>query len=365
MYADLGVRPVLNAWGTVTRVGGSRMDPRVLAAMDEASRSFVDMGELHAAASAHIAQLLGVEAACVTCGAAAGLAIAAAACMAGTDSARILQLPNTAGMKDEVVVLKSHRILYDQAVLLAGARFVEVGVASSASIEQLLAAVTTQTAMVLYIAEAIPLRGSLPLREITAALRGTGVPVVVDAAAELPPMHNVRAFIDDGADLVVFSGGKELRGPQSSGIIIGDQDLVAACSANAFPHYGIGRAMKTDKETIVGLVRAVQLYVAKDEGADLRRWEGLAARMAEALASAPGCSARIGYPSEPGVQPAIIPRAYVRAEAVSAMDLLERLRVGEPSVIASVSGDELVLNPQCLDDAEIEPVIAAVLSALR
>lgn len=363
-YADLGVRPALNAWGTVTRVGGSRMDPRVLAAMTEASRGFVDMGQLHEAASARIAGLLGAEAACITCGAAAGLAISTAACIAGRDPARILQLPDTTGLADEVVVLKSHRILYDQAVLLAGARFVEVGVASAATVEQVLAAVGERTAMLLYVAEAVPLRGSIPLREIADALRGTGVPVVVDAAAELPPTANLRSFLADGADLVVVSGGKELRGPQSSGIIIGRPDLIAACAANAFPNYGIGRSMKTDKETIVGLVTAVELFAARDEDAVTRRWERMVARMVEAVSAHPGCDARRGFPTEPGVQPAGIPRAYLRPRQLGAQALLERLRAGEPSVIASASGDELVLNPQCLDDDEVEPLIAALLSAL-
>jgi L-seryl-tRNA(Ser) seleniumtransferase len=299
----------------------------------------------------------------VTSGAAAGLAIAAAACMAGTDPARVLQLPDTAGMRNEVVVLKSHRILYDQAVRLAGARFVEVGVTSSARIEQVLAAIGDRTAMVLYVAEAIPLRGSLPLAEITSALRGTGIPVVVDAAAELPPVRNLRAFFDDGADLVVFSGGKELRGPQSSGIILGRPDLIAACAANAFPEYGIGRAMKTDKETIAGLVRAVQLFVERDQDADTARWERMTERMVDAIGAHPACEARRGFPIEPGVQPVEIPRAFVRAE-VPAAELLDRLRHGDPAVVASIAGDELVLNPQCLSDDEVEPVIAAVLRAL-
>lgn len=364
VYSDLGVRPVLNAWGTVTRVGGSRMDPAVLAAMEDAARSFVDMGELHEAASAEVARLLGAEAACITCGAAAGLAIATAACMAGSDPAAILRLPQAAGLRDEVVVLKSHRILYDQAVLLAGARFVEVGVTSAAGIEQVLAAITDRTAMVLYVAEAIPLRGSLPLREITAALRGSGIPVVVDAAAELPPMSNLRAFLDDGADLVVFSGGKELRGPQSSGVILGRPDLIAACAANAFPNYGIGRAMKTDKETIAGLVTAVRLFVARDEEADQRRWEAMVAQLVDALSAHPLCTVRRGFPVEPGVQPASIPRVYLRPARGTAEQLLAGLRSSEPSVIASVAGDELVLNPQCLTDDEVAQVAAAVLSLL-
>lgn len=363
VYSELGVRPLLNAWGTVTRVGGSRMDPRVLAAMTEASGSFVDMGELHAAASAEIARLLGAEAGCVTSGATAGLAIATAACMAGTDVARILALPDAHVERDEVVVLKAHRILYDQAVLLPGARFVEVGVTSAATVEQLMAAVGHRTAMVLYVAEASALRGSVPLREVAAALRGTGVPVVVDAAAELPPRSNLHAFFDDGADLVVFSGGKALRGPQSSGVVLGRPDLVAACCANAFPEYGIGRAMKTDKETIVGLVRAVQLFVEQDDEVELGRWERMTARMVEAIGAHPQCTARRGFPSEPGVQPVGIPRAYL-TPSMPAAELLARLRAGDPAVIASLSGDEVVLNPQCLDDDEVEQVVAAVLDAL-
>lgn len=365
VYSDLGVRPVLNAWGTVTRVGGSRMHPDVLRAMDEASSTFVDLGELHAAASSRVAALLGAPAACITCGAAAGLAIAAAACIAGTDRARILRLPDTAGLRDEVLVLKSHRILYDQAVLLAGARFVEVGVTSAAEISQLLASITERTAMVLYVAEAIPLRGSIALADITRALNGTGIPVVVDAAAELPPRSNVGRFLDDGADLVVVSGGKELRGPQSSGVILGRADLVEACAANAFPNYGIGRAMKTDRETIVGLVRAVEIYVDRDEHADLERWGAMTDRMVEALDAVPGVVARRGFPTEPGVQPASIPRAYVRADSVGSAELIARLKTGDPAVVASRDGDDLVLNPQCLADDEVQPVIDAVIAALR
>jgi L-seryl-tRNA(Ser) seleniumtransferase len=341
------------------------MHPLVLDAMQEASRSFVDMGELHAAAGEEIARLFEADAACVTCGAAAGLAIAVAACMAGSDPARILRLPDTSGMADEIVMLKSHRILYDQAALLPGARIVEVGVTSAATVAQVVAALGEHTAGVLWIAEAAPLRGSVPLKDIVDALRGTGVPVIVDAAAELPPMSNLRSFLDDGADLVVFSGGKELRGPQSSGVILGTPHLVAACAANAFPNYGVGRAMKTDKETIVGLVTAARLFVARDEHADLRRWEGMVARMVEVISNHPACEARRGFPLEPGVQPVGIPRAYLRPTTASASVLLERLRAGEPSVVASVSGDELVLNPQCLDDDELEPLLGAVLSALE
>ena len=363
VYERLGVHPAINAWGTVTTAGGSRMDPRVLASMTEASRSFVDMEELLRAAERRIAELIGAEAVCVTSGAAAGMALCAAACMAGSDRASVLALPETRGLRDEVLILKAHRILYDQAVLLAGARFREIGVTSSVEPEQIRAAVGERTAMLLYVAEARAQRGSLPLETVAAALEGTTVPLVVDAAAELPPRTNLSALLDAGADLVVFSGGKEIRGPQSSGFVAGRHDLIDACRANAFPRYGIGRPMKLDKETVVGLVTAVELFMARDLAAEYRNWERAAACIAAAIADSGRATARVGLPIGPGVQPADIPRAYVRHAVVPASDLRERLRRGEPRVFADVSGDELVLNPQCLDPEEIPQVIAAVLRA--
>lgn len=364
VYDELDVSPMINALGTVTKVGGSRMDPRVLDAMAEASCSFVDVGSLHRNAGRAIARMAAVEAACVTSGAAAGLAIAAAACMAHADPAKILQLPDTTGMPNEALVLKAHRILYDQAVRSAGAEFVEVGVTSFASVEQVDAAITDRTACMVYVAEAASMRGSLPLRELADLLEPRGIPIIVDAAAELPPVGNLSAFLADGADLVVFSGGKEIGGPQSSGLILGRAPLIEDCNANSCPDYSIGRPMKIDKETIVGLVKAVELFVQRDYAVIFAEWESMVDMVVAAVHEQPGCTARKGFPAEQGIQPREIPRAYIVTEQLTGAELCDRLLRAEPSVMVGVEAGEVAVNPQCLTPAEVPVVIDALRSAL-
>ena len=365
VYSRLGIRPVINAQGTVTALGGSVMDPAVLAAMAEASTAFVDMVELQRRAGERIAELLGVEAACVTSGAAAGLTIATAAFMARDRPEAILALPDTDGLRDQVVVLKCHRILYDQAIRVSGAAFVEVGVTSAASIEVLDAAITDRTGCVFFAAEASGMRGSLPLRAVAACAHARGVPVLVDAAAELPPPGNVRHFLDEGADLVVFSGGKEIGGPQSSGLIVGREPYIGYCHANSFPHYGIGRGMKTDKETIVGLVTAVELWVQRDYDAVFDQWDATVATILTGMAGIPEVTAERGFPSEPGVQPTVIPRAYLSHAACSAADLQSALLNLDPPVAVGVENGRLAVNPQCLRPGEIPVVVAALQDVCR
>jgi len=361
IYATLGVETVINGGGTLTKIGGSKMASEVLAAMKDAAGSFVDIRTLHARAGEKIAQMLEVEAACITSGAAAGIAISAAACMTRGDVVKTLQLPNTTNMPNEVLMLKAHRILYDQALLLSGATVREIGMTSSALVAQVEAAVSEKTAMFFYVAEAEKMRGSIPLPEIAAVLQKRGVPIVVDAAAELPPTTNVYKYFEQGANLVIFSGGKEIRGPQSSGLILGDKQLIEACDANCCPNYSIGRSMKIDKETIVGLYKAVELFVKKDYIKEMERWEGMVASMIDALNSRSNMSLRRGFPIEPGVQPVDIPRVYVKPDNLSARELQERLLKHNPIIYTDVHGDELVINPQCLEDNEVQVVVAAII----
>lgn len=364
VYERLGVTPMINAWGTITKVGGSRMHPRVLEAMTEASRSFVDIHLLQEKAGQEIARMLGVEAAMVTAGATAGLSIAAAACMAHDDPVKILQLPDTSSMPNEALTLKAHRVLYDQGIRLAGARFVEVGVSSFASLEQVEAAISDRTALFFYAAEAASTRGSLALADVAAVLKRHAVPLIVDAAAELPPKSNLTSFLQAGADLVVFSGGKEIRGPQSSGLVLGSPEMIGWCRANSYPDHGVGRGMKVDKETIVGLVTAVELFMQRDDDDLYRDWDRTVDRLVQALAGVPDVEVRRGLPTQPGIQPADIPRAYCRPRHMTAEELRQRLREGEPAVLAGVEAGELALNPQTLDREEIEAVTAAIVAAL-
>jgi uncharacterized pyridoxal phosphate-dependent enzyme len=365
IYDRLGVRKIINGGGTLTKLGGSRMAPDVLAAMNEAAGAFVDLRELHTKAGEKIAEWLGVEAACITAGAAAGIAISAAACMTRGEIHNVLQLPDTTGMPSEVLMLKSHRILYDQALLVSGARVREIGMTSGAHLAQVEAVVSDRTAMFLYIAENERMRGSIPLPEIVRVLKKHNVPVVVDAAAEIPPAANVKKYLDQGADLVIFSGGKEFRGPQSSGLILGNKQLIAACDANCCPNYSIGRPMKIDKETIAGLTKAIELFVQKDYAQEMKRWENMDATMAAAFSGLPGTFVRIGFPVEPGIQPVDIPRVYVRPGRMTAQQLQDKLLALDPMIYVDVQGDENVINPQCLEDAEVDSVIGAIAGLLQ
>ncbi len=364
-YDMLGIKKIINGWGTVTMIGGSLMDPEVVSTMNEAARSYVDIPTLHKKAGEKIAELLGCEAASVTSGASAGIAISAAACMSKGDASKVLQLPDTTGMPNEVLMLKSHRILYDQALSLSGAKITEVGVTSSASLKQIESAISEKTALFFYVAEAERMRGSIPLPEIVQVLRKYNIPVVVDAAAELPPKTNITKYLRQGADLVIFSGGKELRGPQSSGIIVGKKELIDYCDANNYPNYSIGRSMKIDKETIAGIVKAVELFVKRDYDLLMERWEAMVSEMITELSTIPDVQIRRGFPTEPGVQPVIIPRVYMKLSSISAKELQKRLIGLNPAVYIDVQGDEAVINPQCLEQDEVKLVIEALRNAVK
>jgi L-seryl-tRNA(Ser) seleniumtransferase len=363
IYEELGVRPLINAWGTVTAVGGSRMAPSVIEAMREASASFVDLHALHQRAGEAIATMLGVDAACVTSGAAAGITIAAAACMTRGHADRRTRLPDTSGMPNECLMLRAHRNRYDRAASLSGVRMAEVAGSLAPTIDDVRASVTERTALFLYMAESASVPGSLALSNVVAVLRESAIPVVVDAAAELPPNSSLTDYINQGADLVLISGGKEIRGPQSSGMILGESALIAECIAHCFPNHGIGRGMKTDKETIAGLVRAVELFVRRDEHAEFAAWERMVDEIVVVLDAEPSLHARRGFPRGPGIQPMVIPRAYVAPLRRPAQDAVARLWAGDPAVAVGVDGGELAINPQCLNPDEVPMLIDALVKA--
>jgi L-seryl-tRNA(Ser) seleniumtransferase len=357
LYEQLGIKTVINAWGTLTMLGGSLMEKETTEVIKEAAGYFVDMSELHEKAGQKVAELLGVEAACITSGAAAGIAISAAACMAGTNKANILQLPDTHGMKNEVIILKCHRTLYDQALLLSGAKVIEIGSASFACIEMLEKAITEKTCMFFYASEAESLRGSLKITDLVPVLKSHSVPLVIDAAAELPPKSNIVKYLDEGADLVVFSGGKEIRGPQSSGVIVGRKDLIRACDLNCCPNHSIGRSMKIDKETIIGCVKAIELFMKRDYDQEMRRWESWVDRVINTLSHKQEIKIWKGIPQEPGVEPRIIPRAYITSNRESAAGIQKKLLNCVPAIKAGIEGGALAINPQCLYEDQIQIVI--------
>ena len=364
IYQDLGVRPFINASGTYTRLGGSRMPPVVVATMAEAARHFVDMDELQVRVGARLSALTRNEAAYVTSGAAAGLTLATAACMAGMDPARARQLPDVRGLRNRVVMQRAHRNPYDYAVRLLPIELVEIGRSGQITpVEEweLERAVDEHTVAVLYVAGGWTSPGPLPLPVVAEIAHRRGVPVIVDAAAQLPPKENLWRFTRLGADLVIFSGGKDLRGPQSTGLIVGRRDLVDACFLLGAPHHGIARGFKVGKEEMVGLLAAVQRYVEHDEEARLRWTEDFVASVVERLCS-PHLGVERSFPNEAG-QP--MPRALCRVLGKGAAsrrdELLALLRSGDPSIevgVADAHADSFYVNPMTVDPDEADALLA-------
>jgi L-seryl-tRNA(Ser) seleniumtransferase len=365
IYEELGLKTYINAWGTVTRMGGSLMNPAVIEAMRDASGAYIDLGDFHRKAGERIAYLIGVEDAFISCGAAAGIAIATAACIAGIDVVKINQLPDTEGIKNEVLVLKSHRSRYDQGIRMSGGKIVEVGYADIVLPEQLEAAINEKTAMFFYLAESEGLRGSLSLPLISKIMKQKGVPILVDAAAEIPPRENLKRFLEEGADLVVFSGGKDIRGPQSSGLVLGRRDLINACHANSCPNHSIGRSMKVDKETIAGLLKAVELYMSKDMKEDMFRMKCILHSLLESLKKHDDLfEAFEGIPAEPGIQPRICPRVYLKNRGnIPAQELKKQLENGDVPVICGIHDDMIVLNTQLLAETDVPIIIRQLIKA--
>jgi len=364
IFEKLGIKTGINACGTVTRFGGTRLSSEVTEAMTEAAGHFIHMHEFHIKAGEYAAKQLGVEACCITCGAAAGLAVSSAACMTRGDSQKVLQLPDTTGMPNEILMLKAHRILYDQALCLSGAVIREAGLKSFTSPEQLEAEINDKTALFVYVAEREQENGSIPLPDIVPILKKHGIPIVVDAAAELPPVENIRNYLEMGADLVIFSGGKEIRGPQASGIILGSKELIDACNKNCCPNYSIGRSMKISKETVAGLIAAIESFVTKDYDRQIKIWEKMTRQIHETLRNRSDVRISTGYPTEPGVQPTVILRAYIKPLKTTAAELQAKLLSSEPSVYVDIREDEIVLNPQCLEPEELKTLIRILVLCL-
>lgn len=322
VYERFGVPTVINACGTVTRLSGGHMQPEVANAMVAASTQCVDMMELQAGACRVIVRVTGAQAGIVTSGASAGILLGAAACLAGLDPARINRLPDVVDGRNEFIVVRSQRNMYDRALAVAGAHITEIGIPDrysgpgvrDASAWEVAAAITANTAGIYYLAHP---RSQPPLIDVAAVAREHGVPLLVDAAAQLPPASNLRRFIEQGADLVAFSGGKSIGGPQASGILCGRADLV--CSAllqmldldvfpdlwrapaefaplrqlPGLPHHGIGRSCKIGKEEIVGLLVALEHFAGTDDSARNQTWHRILAEIVSNAGNVAGIALHI------------------------------------------------------------------------
>jgi uncharacterized pyridoxal phosphate-dependent enzyme len=325
VYRELGVRPLVNAAGTYTMLSASLLAPEVRDAMDAASRKYVNLIELHQAVGKRIAALTGSEAALVTAGAASALTLGTAACMAGREGEKIRLLPDTTGMKNEVVIQKSHRYGYDHAVRNTGAKLVEVETR-----EDLERALGEKTAMMLFYHRHDPL-GRVKVEEFLGIGRKHGIPTMIDAAADVPPVGNLSRFQKMGFDLVVFSGGKALRGPQCAGLLLGRKDLVEAAARNNNPNTDtVGRTNKVGKEEIVGMWAALERYLALDHAAQWKEWERRCDAVAAPLAGLKDVKSATFVPETANAVPHLrISWDYSRLKAD---DAVRRLREGDPRI---------------------------------
>ncbi|HEU0120932.1 MAG TPA: aminotransferase class V-fold PLP-dependent enzyme [Bryobacteraceae bacterium] len=384
IYDDLGIRTIINAKGPSTRVSGALLAPEVTAAMAEAATYCVDMTDLQAGASKIIAEITGAEGGIVTAGAAAGLLLGTAACVAGLDPGKMARLPDTAGMKNEVIMVRSQRNFYDHAIRATGVKIVEVGLpdrVAGAGVRdaegwEIADAITPATAAVVYV-----MNGSArpSLDDVIRAAHGKNVPVLVDAAAQLPPVSNLKKFIAAGADLVAFSGGKAIGGPQGSGILCGKRDLIMSAvlqhldldiewaqwqpPANlidkdrlvGLPPHGIGRTCKVGKETVAGLLVALRRFVAQSDEARRTIYLARVEKLAQELARMRNASVSIRDGMVPKLAIIVNPNM-----GKSTMEICLALQSGNPAVYmdpGQAAGGILVVNPTALRDADL-PALA-------
>jgi D-glucosaminate-6-phosphate ammonia-lyase len=389
---SLGLAPIINAAGSVTHLSASPIAADIASAMAAAAQSSIDISDAQGRASAIIAEHTGAEAGIVTAGASAGLLLGAAACLAGLDARAMDRLPDTAGMRNEFIVPRSHRNSYDHAVRAAGGRFIEAGVADrivgvgvrDTEVWEIEGAISDKTAGFFYVARPDS-RPALP--EVAAIARRSGLPLLVDAAAELPPTGNLRRFIDEGADLVVFSGGKAIGGPMASGILCGRRSLIVSAllqqldldfefdswqppaglidkhELRCVPRNGIGRSCKVGKEQIVGLLLALQVFASTPNAVREERWTLVAQSLAEALRAVSRLDARVVADDEGRG----VPRVEIRSASIDAQELANRLRAGTPSVrvdTTRVRSGVLLLIPTCLSTHDATPIAKAFAQVL-
>ena len=269
IYESLGLKHVINATGTVTNLGGSLMPPEVIAAWSEAARHFVNLVELQDRVGERIAKAIGVEAALVTTGAAGALQLGAAAIVTGGDRKKIARLPDTAGMRNEVILQRVHHSCYDNQLTAVGARLIEVETAADVK-----RVVNERTALMFFMNKD-DAEGRIRRAEWIALARQHKLPTLLDAAADVPPAERLSEYNRMGFDLVAFSGGKAMRGPNDTGLLLGRKELIDAAKRNTNPHCGtIGRALKVSKEDMIAAMVAVERFVRLDPRAEVREWEG-------------------------------------------------------------------------------------------
>lgn len=349
-YESVRVRPLINSKGTLTMYSGSVMLPEVRRAMAEASEKYVHIEELMEGVGRRIGEIMEAEFGLVTNGCAAALCQVTAACVAGTDPDRIARLPDTTGMKNEVVTLRTHRHVYDHAIRMVGISLVE----TEDDPEHFKSAFNERTAMVAIFGDRAG-DGNMTVADIVRIAHDRGVPVLVDAAAERPDVPN--PYLADGVDAVAYSGGKCLRGPQASGVVLGRRELLLAAFANGAPHHSIARPMKAGKEEIMGLLAAIEQWVVRDHAAEWKAWEGYLQTVIDAIAHLPSVRTAIRQPGRSNVAPVLHIDWETSEVGVAPDEVVIELSEGDPRIEMG-GGSGLSIMPYMMEPGE-DALVAA------
>ena len=351
-FRELGVRPFINAAGTYTAMTASLMPREVMDAINYASEHYVMLDELHDRVGERIASLVKCEAVMVTSGAASALTLGTAAVLTGSDRQKIVDLPSLANMKSEVIVQKSHRFGYDHAVRNCGVQLVEVETR-----EDLEGAVNEKTAMMLFY-NANNFVGQIKDDEFAQLGKKHGIPTFNDCAADVPPVENLWKYTQMGFDLVTFSGGKGIRGPQSAGLLLGRKDLIAAARLNGPPNSNsIGRGLKVNKEEMLGMLAAIEVYLKKDHERERVEFDKRAEMIRKAAAAVPGVTAEVFVPEIANHVPHLRISWDPTSKQLTAAQVVQALREGDPSIGTRSEGDALVVGVWMMRPGE-EAIVA-------
>ena len=360
-FKELGVQPIINAAGTYTSFTASLMLPEVMEAINYASKTFVRLNELHDAVGKKIASLLEAEAAMVSSGAASALTLGTAACLTGSDRKKIQAIPDLTGMKTEVLMQKSHRFGYDRAVKNTGVKIVEFETAAEA--EKLAG---PQTAMMLFFNDAAG-KGQVKAADFVALGKKLNVPTMIDCAADCFPTENMTKFNKMGFSLVIFSGGKGLRGPQSAGILMGRKDLIEAARMNASPNGdAIGRGMKVNKEELLGMMAAIEVFMKKDHEAEWKDWEKRIKVVADSVTVSPAVKTEQYVPEVANHVPHLKITWDQSKIKISYNEVAKRLREGDPSIeVTPGSSESLNIGVWMLQPGEDRSVAKRIRDILK
>lgn len=358
ILAELGVTPVINAGGPNTMHSGSRPLPEVVSAMEAMAPVFVQMDEFLIAAGREIAGLIGAPAATVTSGASGGLVVQTAAAISRGDPELIERLPLTDGLPNELIIQKTQRFGYDHLYLVAGARFVEVGDEYGCTPDQVEAAITDKTAAIIDLESGPRKPDDVPLATLVDIAHRHGLPVLCDGASKLPPRANLTRYLDEGADLVSFSGGKGVRGPQSTGILLGVPEWIEYARLCNAPNATVARALKVSKEEIAGLVAAVRTFVAVDEEAESAAYTREMQDIVDAVGDVPGVDSSVIH-DEAFYIPHAVFRFNESWRGPDNQEIGRRMKAGNPRVYVrhvDPGGREVSVDPLNIQEGEHEHV---------